>query len=134
MHERDAKLESYDVESVLNFAEHVLLNAARLWMELASDSKQRLQKVLFPHGVAFAEGNYKTAETCLFFRLLQQSDGEKTGLATLTGIEPDYSKNGFYAKHPYKPLYNVGKCVFNEMAITNQNEPKRKIFVRNCSE
>ena len=88
MQEREAKLESYDVEAVLNFAEHVLLNAARLWIELDGEAKQRLQKVLFPQGVTFANGNYKTVETCLFFRLLQQSDGEKTGLATLTGIEP----------------------------------------------
>ena len=48
MQERDAKLESYDVEAVLNFAEHVLLNAARLWTEIPSDTKQRLQSVLFP--------------------------------------------------------------------------------------
>ena len=88
MQEREAKLESYDVEAVLNFAEHVILNAARLWTELASDAKQRLQKVLFPQGVSFADGIYKTAETCLFFKLLQESEGEKTGLATLPGIEP----------------------------------------------
>jgi hypothetical protein len=88
MQEREAKLESYDVEAVLNFAEYVILNAARLWTELAIDAKQRLQKVLFPRGVTFAEGNYKTAETCLFFKLLQESEGKKTGLATLPGIEP----------------------------------------------
>lgn len=87
MEERDAKLESYDVEAVLNFAEHVILNAARLWTELASEAKQRLQKVLFPQGVTFAEGNYKTAETCLFFKLLQESEGEKTGLVPPPGIE-----------------------------------------------
>jgi hypothetical protein len=88
MKEREAKLESYDVEAVLNFAEYVILNAARLWTEFASDQKQQLQKVLFPQGVTFAQGNYKTAETCLFFKLLQESEGEKTGLATLPGIEP----------------------------------------------
>jgi site-specific DNA recombinase len=88
MQERDAKLESYDVEAVLNFAGHVILNAARLWTEFSSEQKQRLQKVLFPQGITFADGNYKTAETSLFFKLLQESEGEKTGLATLTGIEP----------------------------------------------
>jgi hypothetical protein len=88
MQERDAKLENYDVEAVLNFAEHVILNAARLWTEFSSDQKQRLQNVLFPQGVTFAEGNYKTAETSLFFKLLQESKDKKTGLATLPGIEP----------------------------------------------
>jgi len=56
---------------VLNFAEHVILNTARLWTEFSSDQKQRLQKVLFPQGVTFAGRIYKTTETCLIFKLLQ---------------------------------------------------------------
>ena len=88
MQERDAKLEEYDVAAVLAFAEHVILNAARLWTEFSSDQKQRLQKVLFPQGVTFADGIYKTTETCLLFKLLQESEGEKTILATLPGLEP----------------------------------------------
>jgi len=51
MDERQAKLEGYDVESVLGFAEHIILNASRLWLEASSDQKERLQKVLFPRGV-----------------------------------------------------------------------------------
>lgn len=77
MQERDAKLESYDVESVLNFAEHVILNAARLWTEFSSDQKQRLQKVLFPQGVTFEKGNYRNTETCLFFNMIPNSEAEK---------------------------------------------------------
>ena len=88
MQERDAKLEGYDVELVLAFAEHVILNAARLWTEFSSGQKQRLQKVLFPQGVSFAKGIYKTADMCLFFKLILKSEVEKTSLATLPGIEP----------------------------------------------
>ena len=88
MQEREAKLEGYDVEAVLNFAQHVILNAARLWTEFSSDQKQRLQKALFPQGVTFVDGIYKTTETCLIFKLLQESEVEKTSLATLPGIEP----------------------------------------------
>ena len=88
MQERDAKLEAYDVEGVLNFAEHVLLNAARQWTEFSSDQKQRFQKVLFPEGVQFQDGVIKTAATCLIFKLLPEIGGEKARLATLPGIEP----------------------------------------------
>jgi hypothetical protein len=88
MQERETKLEAYDVDAVLNFAEHVILNAARLWTEFSSDQKQRLQKVLFPDGVTFAGGSYGTAKTCLFFNLIPKSNAEKTSLATLPGIEP----------------------------------------------
>jgi len=100
MEERDAKLESYDVDGVLAFAEHVILNAARLWSEFSSDQKQQLQKVLFPQGVSFADGIYKTTETCLIFNLLQESEGEKTSLATLPGIETSLK----FPKKPRLPM------------------------------
>jgi hypothetical protein len=85
MQEREAKLETYDVEAVLNFAQHIILNAAQLWTKLESDAKQRLQKVLFPQGVAFAKGSYKTAETCLLFKLLQESESKKNWFGDPTG-------------------------------------------------
>ena len=88
MQERDAKLESYDVDGVLAFAEHVLLNAARLWTEFSSDQKERLQSVLFPKGVTFLDGNYRTTEICPFFNLIPKSEVEKSRVATLPGIEP----------------------------------------------
>jgi hypothetical protein len=56
---------------VLNFAGHVILNAARLWTEFSSGQKQRLQKVLFSAGVTFTDGIHKTTATCLLFKLLQ---------------------------------------------------------------
>jgi hypothetical protein len=73
---------------VLAFAEYVIFNAVRLWAEFSSEQKQRLQGVLFPQGVSFADGIYKTTETCLIFKLLEESEGKKTSLATLPGIEP----------------------------------------------
>lgn len=76
------------MEGVLAFAEHVILNASRLWTEFSSDQKQRLQKVLFPEGVRFEAGVIKTAVTCVFFSLLQRPEAEKSRMATLTGLEP----------------------------------------------
>ena len=84
----DAKLESFDVEAVLNFSEHVILNAARLWMEFSLEQKQRLQRVLFPEGVTFADGGFGTTATCLIFNMLQQPQPQKTNMATPTGFEP----------------------------------------------
>jgi len=87
MAENDAKLEGYDVESVLNFAAHVILNASRLWLESSSEQKERLQKVLFPKGVVFTKKGYGTTEICPFFNLIPKNEVEKNGLATLPGIE-----------------------------------------------
>jgi len=45
-------------------------NAARLWSESSPDQKQRLQKLIFPAGVLFAEGTYRTSTTraCSHYR------------------------------------------------------------------
>ena len=62
---------------MLNLAQHVIFNAARLWTEFLSDQKQRLQKVLFPKSVTFVDGIYKTTETRSIFKLSQESGVEK---------------------------------------------------------
>ena len=40
----DARLDELDVEGVLAFAECVLTNAGRLWLEASLEQKQRLQR------------------------------------------------------------------------------------------
>ena len=76
------------VEGVLAFAEHVLLNAARLWMEFSLDQKQRLQQVLFPQGVSYRDGKFGTAETSQIFRLLYAGPTASEGEASPAGFEP----------------------------------------------
>jgi hypothetical protein len=46
------------------------------------------QKVLFPEGLMFANGAYRTTPTSLLFTILQGNVGEKESLVALTGIEP----------------------------------------------
>ncbi len=65
--ERDARIEEMDVQAAVSFGEFVLLNAPRLWTELSLEQEQRLQQVLFPGGVQFADGVYRTAETSIIF-------------------------------------------------------------------
>ena len=83
----EAKLEVLDVEATLNFAQYVLLNASRLWVEMSLDQKQRLQKVLFPGGVNFSDGQFGTAVTCIAFNLLQPENLEKVREASPTRFE-----------------------------------------------
>jgi hypothetical protein len=66
----------------------VLLNAPRLWAELPLDQKQRLQQVLFPRGVQFEAGLYRTGETSLIFYKLQTGEVKKEDLVARTGVEP----------------------------------------------
>ena len=71
-----------DIEGALAFAEHLLTNAARLWMELASARKQQLQQILFPEGLRFDGEKFGTAVTCLAFKQLAESDGTESCMAS----------------------------------------------------
>jgi hypothetical protein len=80
----DARLEELDVEGLLGFAEHLLHNAARLWMEAELDQKQRLQRVLFPLGLRFRDGAFGTATTCMAFSCLGEDSESREALASPT--------------------------------------------------
>ena len=87
----DAKLDELDVEAVVVFAEHVLLNAARLWQEFSLGQKQRLQQLLFPVGVTYADGEFRTVEMSPIFRMLRVIDGEREREVSPAGFEPTLS-------------------------------------------
>ena len=48
-------------------AEHVLNNAAHLWLDASLELKRSLQTVIFPEGLRFRDGKVGTATTCLAF-------------------------------------------------------------------
>jgi hypothetical protein len=87
---RDAQADHIKIEAVLNFAEAVLLNASKLWKTAPTAQKQRLQQVLFPEGVTYSEGTYRTTATCLLFSGIQSQTVQKEGLVALPGIEPGF--------------------------------------------
>ena len=80
-----AKLEEIDVEDLLDFAEHVLNNAAHLWLDASPKLKRRLQTVIFPEGPRFRDGRLGTATTCLAFSQLQGIGADREGLASPRG-------------------------------------------------
>jgi hypothetical protein len=77
----DAQHEEADVEGLLGFAEYVLTNAARLWMEAPIEQKTRLQRALFPEGLRLRDGRFGTAVTCMAFTQLRKlQDGIRFGV------------------------------------------------------
>jgi DNA invertase Pin-like site-specific DNA recombinase len=85
----DEELAEIDVEGVLNFAEVLMIDTRRLWIEGTLAQRQRLQKVLFPAGVTFDQKNgFGTAETASFFRWLAAVPSSENREATPTGFEP----------------------------------------------
>ena len=87
---REAQAEEIEIETVLDYAQMVLTNASNLWKAAPSEQKQRLQQVLFPEGVSYSEGNYRTGVTCLLFSGMGIVAIKKEGLVALPGIEPGF--------------------------------------------
>jgi hypothetical protein len=84
----DTRLKEGDLEGLLDFAESILLDISEFWLRCSVDQKQRLQHTLFPEGLQFADGTYRTSSTCLLFNLLQPNEDKKEDLVARTGIEP----------------------------------------------
>ena len=83
----NAKIEDIDIESVLDFAENALRNAAHLWLVAVPEQKPRLQKAFFPAGLTFEGGKLGTDVTCSAFNLLASNSEGASGLAYQTPVE-----------------------------------------------
>jgi hypothetical protein len=71
-----SKVEEFDVEGILNFAERVLPRAADLWIQASLEQRQRLQRLFFPEGVAFSGKSFdRTVVTSSLFEYLRPLDG-----------------------------------------------------------
>jgi hypothetical protein len=80
-----ARLAETEIDAVLDFAEDLLLNAAGVWEQCSLDQKQRLQQVLFPHGVEYSNGIYRTEGTSFLFKGLEQVEAEGDVVGSATG-------------------------------------------------
>jgi site-specific DNA recombinase len=88
----EARIEEIDVEGILAYAEHVLSNAAELWIAATLEQKQRLQLALFPQGLRFEDGRIGTAVTCLAFMQLAAESSTDLQLASPTGVVPEWTR------------------------------------------
>ena len=88
----DARLEELDVEAVLAFAEHLLGNAARIWVEASPTQKLGFQRVLFPTGITFDGEKVGTATTCLAFNYLRPIQNQVSEMVGPPGFEPGTSR------------------------------------------
>ena len=87
---RDTQAEEIKIETVLDYAEMVLTNASNLWKAAPTQQKQRLQQVLFPKGVNYSEGKFRTSVTCLLFSGIESNEFKNERLVALPGIEPGF--------------------------------------------
>jgi hypothetical protein len=79
----EARIDKLDVEGLLGFAEHLIGNAARAWMEANLEQRQQIQSAIFPEGLPFDGQGFGTARMCLAFKWLEQSKSVENDLASL---------------------------------------------------
>jgi site-specific DNA recombinase len=87
---QEAALEVVNATDVIDFALDVLVNTSNRWKAASVDEKQRLQQVIFPEALEYAEGDYRTTATCMFFNGLEIEQTEREALVALPGIEPGF--------------------------------------------
>jgi site-specific DNA recombinase len=86
----EARQDEIEIEQLLDLSENLLLNAAGTWNDSGLEAKQRLQQILFPQGVSYADGCYRTTATNPLFNLLQEEIEDRSALVALPGIEPGF--------------------------------------------
>ena len=64
-------MEEFDVDGVLDFAEHVVLNASKMWLEADLEKRGILQRTLFPQKISYLDGEFLKCETRLLFKDLR---------------------------------------------------------------
>jgi hypothetical protein len=84
----DAKVDEFDIEGTLAFAEHLVSHASRLWIEAELDQRQRLQKAFFPEGVSYDGKEFRTPLTCPFFNNFEGISWQADPMVARTGFEP----------------------------------------------
>ena len=80
------RAEGLDVERLLDQAESLALNASQLWQSAKLDHRVRLQRLLFPAGLSYGEGAFRTPLTGLFFSHLEEDTTAKVKSGDPGGI------------------------------------------------
>ena len=85
----DSRIEMFDIEATIEYANHFISNIARQWYDLGIEGKARFQKLLFPKGLTYlGNGNFRTSKLCVIFEINEELQKGKTSLVGLEGFEP----------------------------------------------
>jgi site-specific DNA recombinase len=85
----EAKIDQYDVEALLTYADKFTENLGRQWVDMPNPLKPRFQKFVFPEGIGYEKGiGFRTAKTASIFELCERYDAQKSKAVDHTGFEP----------------------------------------------
>ena len=88
MDTRACEADSLDVEAVLEFAQRVLLEPAKMWRSASLRQRQELQQLLFPEELSWDSKGFGTAVTCCVLSHLQARAVPDAYMVAPRGFEP----------------------------------------------
>ncbi|MEM1202972.1 MAG: recombinase family protein [Acidobacteriota bacterium] len=71
----EAQFDDIDIEATLSYAEHLITKADRIWDESTVEQQQRFAGLLFPNGLVWESGGFRTPETMRLFGLFREAEG-----------------------------------------------------------
>jgi site-specific DNA recombinase len=93
---QEAVFADLDVDGIFHFAQRILTDAARIWVEMKPEAKRRFEQHLYPAGLAYEpDAGFRTAPTSPLFRPLELSGESELRVVRPRGFEPlTYSSGG----------------------------------------
>jgi len=85
---QDAEGEQWDADGLLGFAEHLVMNARRMWDEAPVGYKQKFQRFVVPTGLEWDGERFGTVLTGWFYSQLRADFATGERMVDLTGVEP----------------------------------------------
>ncbi len=88
LEEGEAFIDLAEAELLLDFADWMLENASGVWASASFDSKQRIQRSVFPGGLTVSKEGFGTPEIASLFMELEKKTSELYSMASPGGFEP----------------------------------------------
>ncbi|KKQ35290.1 MAG: Site-specific recombinase [Candidatus Nomurabacteria bacterium GW2011_GWB1_37_5] len=85
----EARIDQFDIEGVLVYANNFISNLGKQWFDLSPQLRPRFQKLVFPEGLLHERGKgFHTTKLGCIYELNQQCSGKKSQVVDPSGLEP----------------------------------------------
>ena len=88
----EARIEQFDIEATVTYANHFISDLARQWFDLAPQVRPRFQRLVFPEGIPFSRntgcGTNKNVKLGLIYEINRRSNGDLQKVVRPVGFEP----------------------------------------------
>ena len=81
-----------EISTIYNFSYHFLTNLGHYWRTARLLDKKRIQSLIFPKGLIYKKGTFRTTEINCLYRQKQVCESENSLLVRTEGFEPSTNR------------------------------------------